>query len=530
MPLRNRFNLLLIALCLALAAGLVRLRIYENREFREMLGQAKQQRLELLDRLIALRGLSLKQFADDYSLWDETVAFLAQDRPDPAWSAVNLEPSLGNFDVQIAWVLKPDGSLFHRVGPEPGAAGPLPSPLAEPAMLEQLRREKRLHFYLQTQGAVIEIRGAVVTASDDTDRLRPAAGFIFAGRIWGADHLADLGALTNARPSLSLDLHVHADASSRREPNIHLHHLLRDWHGEPLAVLQVDYDISEVIRLSELDAWESVIFFFYGALAIVLVVFFTRRWVLQPLDRISTGLSSGDLTAVQPLLGQNSELGRVARLMQRAAQDRQALQATIEERARLGRDLHDGVIQTLYASGMNLASARAMLAQDPVAAAELLEQTRNELNAIIRDMRNFITRLEPVGSEQETFAAALHNLSEFMQAVQPARYQISIDEPLAAGLPMATRTQLLHVAREAVSNALRHGAATEVRITLIRRGPQVEFAITDNGRGFDPAVGSPHGRGLDNLAERARELSGSLDIQSQPGQGTALTLRFTPTS
>lgn len=526
MTLTTRFNLLLAALCLVLATGLIRLWVYERREFHAMIEQAQRQRQELLDRLVELRGLSLKQFADDYSLWDETVDFLAAETPDPEWARVNLAQSLDSFDIQALWVLRRDGELFHYIDPENAPMRDLPR---LPDLIGQLQRDKHIHFFQTAGGRIWEVRGAVVTASDDRTRAQPPAGFLLVGRIWGPDQLAGLAEILSGRPTLSLEPHDHPRTRGHRDTTtIHLHHNLTDWRGRPVAVLQVDYDITDVILLSELDAWESVIFFFYGALAIVLVVYFTRRWVLRPLDRIGTSLSSGDLTGITPLLRQKSELGRVANLMRQAAQDRLALQATLNERARLGRDLHDGVIQTLYASGMNLASARALLEQDPAAAAELLEQTRGELNAIIRDMRSFITRLEPVTTHRESFGSALHGLSEFMQAVQPARYEIAIDEALAAALPMDTRTQLLHMAREALSNALRHGGATRIGLTLRADGTEAVFIIADNGRGFDPAAPAPGGRGLENLAQRARELAGSLDIRSQTGHGTTITLRFNP--
>lgn len=527
MTLKTRFNLLLAALCLVLATGLTRLWVYERREFHAMVEQAQRQRQELLDRLVELRGLSLKQFADDYSLWDETVHFLAAETPDPEWAQVNLAQSLASFDTQALWVLRPDGALFHFIGPDDASDPAIRDLPRQPELLGRLQQDRQIHFFQKTGGKVWEIRGAVVTASDDRARAQSPAGFLLAGRIWGPDQLAGLAEILSGRPALSLEPHDHPRPSAHRDATtIHLHYNLTDWRDRPVAVLQVDYDISDVILLSELDAWESVIFFFYGALAIVLVVYFTRRWVLRPLDGIGASLSSGDLTGIAPLLRQKSELGRVANLMRQAAQDRLALQATLDERARLGRDLHDGVIQTLYASGMNLASARALLEQDPAAAAELLEQTRGELNAIIRDMRSFITRLEPVTTHRESFGSALHGLSEFMQAVQPARYEIAIDEALAAALPMDTRTQLLHMAREALSNALRHGGATRIGLTLRADGAEIVFIVADNGRGFDPAAPAPGGRGLENLAQRARELAGSLDIRSQTGHGTTITLRF----
>jgi signal transduction histidine kinase len=390
--------------------------------------------------------------------------------------------------------------------------------------LARIQREKFCHFFFEADGEIYEVRGAGIVSSEDLPRSEPPHGYLFVARRWDVAHLTALARLTQG--TVELTSHIHRSPSLVIGQHIHLHRNLHDWRNRPLRVLHVDYNSPELMQVSDTGHWEAGIFVVFGVTALVLVSFCGWLWVLRPLDLISNSLATGSLKSIRSLTSQRSELGRMANLVRVWFKDREELRLTLEERARLGRDLHDGVIQTLYASGMSLSSARAILRRDPAAAESLLDQCHAELNATIRDVRHFLVRLEPVAMEQKQFGAAVQTLAEFMQAVRPARFTLEIDDDLASRLPMSHRAQLLQIVREAISNALRHGEAEAVTIRLQQRGEDCELTVRDNGRGFDPTAGTSPGHGLGNFAERARELTASLDIQSKPGHGTSIILHF----
>jgi signal transduction histidine kinase len=279
-------------------------------------------------------------------------------------------------------------------------------------------------------------------------------------------------------------------------------------------------------QVSETDVWESVIFIAFGSLAILLVVYFTYRWVLRPVGGISESLATGNLVPLEPYYDERSELGRVAGLVRSSFQDRAKLRGTMEERAQLSRDLHDGLIQALYAIGMNLASIGPLLRRKPEQAETQLDLARTELNASIRELRSFITRLEPADAEKKDFGKAVRQLVEFMQTAHPTTFKLDIDEALAAGLAVERSTQLLYIVREALSNALRHGRGDTVTLRLQPAEDHAVLSIHDNGRGFDPAAPRQGGHGLDYMTERALQVAGTLQVSSVPGQGTLVTVRF----
>lgn len=201
----------------------------------------------------------------------------------------------------------------------------------------------------------------------------------------------------------------------------------------------------------------------------------------------------------------------------------------LQDKVRLGRDLHDGLIQTLYATGLVLETASQKLAAapaDPAAAAQLLERAKTTLNAAIREARGTIGGLTPDALEEQSLPDAIHAILGHLDGgrLREVRLDLSSELPVIAG---PTRTELLQIIRESASNALRHGAATRLEISLapLPDGERLRLVVRDDGRGFDPAAVT-RGHGLDNLAARARNLAATLDIDSAPGRSATITLAF----
>ena len=522
MTLRTRFNLLLVLLCLGLAVSLLALRYYEKRETNLILQDLKGQRSRMLDRLVELSGRSLETFTRDYSLWTEMADFAAQPTVDPAWTAINIDASLATFNADAAWVFKPDGTLFYATG----AAGATPPTSALPPgaeLAQRLRRDKDCHFFILTAAGLAEVRGAVIVPSEDAQRTSPPRGFMLTATLWDATHLDRLASLSQAQAELG-----EPGAARPTEPHtIHLYRDLPGWDGRVLRELHIRYESTTLEFVADTDTWESAILFTFGVVAILLGAWFTRRWVLVPLGHISHSLATGNTQPLEPLLVEPSELGRVAELVRTSFDDRATLRRTLDERAQLSRDLHDGLIQTLYAIGMNLASIGPLLRQQPEQAEEAIDQSRTELNASIRELRGFIARLEPAATEKD-FAKAVRQLVDFMQTATPtAHFDVAIDETLANQLPVEQCTQLLYIVREALSNAVRHSRGDRIAVSLQPTGEAaVVLAVQDNGRGFDPSGPRVGGHGLDNMAERALQLGGELELKSQPGHGTLVTVRL----
>ncbi|HYN47861.1 MAG TPA: GAF domain-containing sensor histidine kinase [Candidatus Nanopelagicales bacterium] len=203
--------------------------------------------------------------------------------------------------------------------------------------------------------------------------------------------------------------------------------------------------------------------------------------------------------------------------------------AVVEERERIGKDLHDGVIQAIYAVGLSLDDVPDMMDGEPDEARRRVERAIDSLDQTIRDIRNFIFGLRPALLDGGDVVEGLAALADEF------RVNTMIDVELRAGPTVTTpvigadRTvELLAIAREALSNIARHARATRAEIT-VEPDPDVagvEIVVADNGTGFDPAA--PRGvghQGLRNMRTRAISIGATLLVDSRPGAGTRIIVR-----
>jgi signal transduction histidine kinase len=199
-------------------------------------------------------------------------------------------------------------------------------------------------------------------------------------------------------------------------------------------------------------------------------------------------------------------------------QGQQQLRRSLEERERIGRDLHDDIIQSIYAVGLSLEACRRVVRQAPGQAEARLAEAIHTLNNAIGSVRSFIAGLEPKVLNGREFKTALKSLA-LTSGDGPSQFRIDVD-PAGANLLSSTQaTQLLHIAKEAMSNSLRHAHASDVIVSLHPAGIGVRLEIRDDGVGFDSSVVGSTGQGLRNMAARAREIGAELQLISAPGQG-----------
>jgi len=203
---------------------------------------------------------------------------------------------------------------------------------------------------------------------------------------------------------------------------------------------------------------------------------------------------------------------------QRAQRDLARL-GLLEERERIAKELHDGVIQSLFAVGMGLQGIATATQEEEVS--RRLEGAVEEVDRAIRDLRNYIFGLRPGILADRHLGLALEQLAQEFQAKAEVITVLDVDAAVASALA-ANAADIVQLTREALANVGRHADATTCRISLRRRGEDALLEIDDDGRGFDVAV--PHtGMGLANLEGRVVEgLGGSLTIESVEGQGTTL--------
>jgi signal transduction histidine kinase len=200
------------------------------------------------------------------------------------------------------------------------------------------------------------------------------------------------------------------------------------------------------------------------------------------------------------------------------AQRDQALLAVFEDRDRIGRDLHDLVIQRLFAIGLTLENA-ARLAGRPEVATRITSAV-DDIDATIKDIRNTIFGLSAV-RDLSSLRIELSSILEEEAAVLGFPATLHTTGPIDSAVSDVVRSHLVAVLREALSNAARHAEASAVEVGL-DVGVDTVLTVTDNGRGYQPGG---RASGLRNMAERASELGGTFAIDAVPTGGTRLTWR-----
>jgi two-component system sensor histidine kinase UhpB len=268
--------------------------------------------------------------------------------------------------------------------------------------------------------------------------------------------------------------------------------------------------------------------------AVLAVNLIVQRRRFAPLEKLIEEMEKVDLSRPGPLLpdsidgiGETEEVERIElaflRMMQRLEAERRragsaALQAQEEERARVARDLHDEVNQSLTGLLLRLEAVRETA--PPELEAELAE-TKALANQAMRELLSLARQLRPTALDDLGLAAAIAG-----QAKQVERSGLAATLSTEGGfadLDDDVQLVVYRVAQEALANAARHSGAKRIEVSLRRSGQGVELKVSDDGRGF-AFEQSESGLGIGGMRERALLIGAELTIESRPGRGTTVRL------
>jgi signal transduction histidine kinase len=197
--------------------------------------------------------------------------------------------------------------------------------------------------------------------------------------------------------------------------------------------------------------------------------------------------------------------------------------AILNERERIGMDLHDGIIQGLYAMGLNLQSIRLQLSADHSDAKSRLTDALQTLDDSIRNIRAYILDLRPRKLEDENLLQGMRALVREFRANTQVDVVLEGEERDLQGLTQANAMALFHIFQEALANIAKHARASRVTVRLWIANDRVMLRVNDDGLGFDPSKVDQHlGHGLANMQTRAQNAAGGIEIISIRKQGTTV--------
>ena len=192
--------------------------------------------------------------------------------------------------------------------------------------------------------------------------------------------------------------------------------------------------------------------------------------------------------------------------------------AILEDRERISKDLHDGVIQSIYSVGLSLQAGLATLRDAPDRTQERIDGAIAELDNVVRDVRAYIFELTPNIDHHQSVAGRIADLARNFEVNTLAAAQVDLNLGALESLAPEAQGHVVHICREVLSNIARHAGAAEVHITCTMDESHFVFEITDDGRRFDPAS-VDRGHGLTNMNNRAQTLGGTLEIVEAQSTG-----------
>jgi signal transduction histidine kinase len=197
--------------------------------------------------------------------------------------------------------------------------------------------------------------------------------------------------------------------------------------------------------------------------------------------------------------------------------------AVLGERDRIGMDLHDGIIQSIYGVGLSLESALHSIEDDPTDATQRVQRSIDGLNQAIRDLRSYILDLRPRQLGSEGLINGIKRLIAEYRANTFAEVRLTEPDSDLKELSQAQALTLFHICQEALANAAKHAKAKNVQVALWTTDDRVLMEINDDGNGFDmEQLNVSIGHGLANMQTRAHSVGGEVDISSVLNEGSTI--------
>jgi signal transduction histidine kinase len=232
----------------------------------------------------------------------------------------------------------------------------------------------------------------------------------------------------------------------------------------------------------------------------------------------------GGFTEEDELLGEFLAVTAGAAVSTLRLQERIRRAALHEDRERIARDLHDSIIQDLFAVGLSLQTATNQVSTQPNVVRDRLVDAVDRLDVTIAALRRYIFDLRPPVWARPGLATEVSRL--VADIAEPYGVDVGSDVDCPPGVPSPPVTDhVLAVVKESVSNALRHSGARTVDVRVACSGKELTVNVADNGSGFDPVADSD-GMGLSNLERRVEAVGGKYELDTAPGKGTVVSVVF----
>jgi diguanylate cyclase (GGDEF)-like protein len=345
MKLHTKFIVIIFLIAVIFTAGFSILRHFQIRHAESVFRAGGDEKQSLFDKIVALKGETLRTLAYDYTFWDEMVDFAATG--DRQWASENIDTGLKSFNVQSAWIYRPDFSLVYSSGIFAGY-DLKEIPVPKDGLTELFSKGYFPHFFIDTPDGPMEIRGAPVQPTSDSERATPPKGYFLAGRLWSKGYIKEISGLTESSIVISRwePDKIRHDGNSSGKKGIVFYRTLNGWDGKPLFEVMVHSGSPVVAELNRFFINELIFVSAFLLSVVAILAFFIMRWVTIPLKTVSGSLKEENLSLTKDLCDRGAEFSLIAGLIDEFHGQKKELVREVRERRKIASELA-GVNETL---------------------------------------------------------------------------------------------------------------------------------------------------------------------------------------
>jgi len=529
LSVRVRITLLLGLTALTFAAVLAFVQRGQESQLGLLMRDRTAQTARMFEDFLDLKASGARVHADDYTRWDDFVAFTK--RPNPTWGRINLTESIATFGLDAAWVLDERFQPIFTANPSGTARfDSLPVPLG--ALHAALRTRPIRHFFTPSPEAPLEIWTSPIQPSDDFSRKAPISGYYIVARRWTPSRIAELGRLAHGstavvpRPGPRIELGGWADTGLIRTASP-----LLNLRGDPVAlvVLETTFPMAPRVHAA---ARLALILMLCGALILfALMAWGLTHWVVRPLSAITASLRREDPGLLQETTSLGDEFGDLGRLVRDFFEQKQhlveareealtAVQAKSRFLAGISHELRTPMHGVLSFARFGCQDARTAEREELIEYFQQIEESGRTLLALLDDLLDLSKfeagrmKLEFEEAPVEDIVAAAAQEFESLYREKRLTLTIRIEEGLRPAV--VDRMKLRQVLRNLLSNAAKFTPeGGSVAVSLEPRAEVARIGVQDTGRGI------PEGE-LESIFETFTQASNHESHVGGTGLGLAL--------
>ncbi|MFA6127289.1 MAG: ATP-binding protein [Bacteroidales bacterium] len=575
--IQNRIFLLIALIAVSMVVGIILSRVVERGHIQSMLDKKKTESAVLLARVVDFKSRSLRDFAYDYTYWDDMVNYTRT--KDIQWADDNINVSLPTFNIDYAWVYQIDLTLLYSTNLD--SIEPVERmPLHDSELQKLVSKGALWDFFVNTELGLMQISGGSIHPTSDPERKTKPKGYLFVGRMWTKKYLLEIEEFTGTSINIlnPVPFSVPQDSIIRDDFEFINFYPMQNWEGRTQSVIRSNGVLGYAREFRDRSRDNLIILVIALLVVLGCVSFVLVRFINRPLRNLIYSLVADDPKPIHSLLKGKSEFGHIARLMNDFFNQKKKLVEEIDERIRIEQELvlakeqaeESDRLKTAFLNNlsheirtpMNAIVGFSELLTDP----RITEKERLEFTGIITgsthrllDMITDLISISTIDSGQVEIHVKEINLNGLLKRIHNQIDSESRLDHVAISLKLGLEddhslilmdeAKLTQILLNLLRNSVKFTKKGVIEFGYLIRESDIEFSVIDSGIGIplekfdsifarfqqaDDSLSRPFGGaglGLPISKALVELLGGKMTLTSEVGVGTKFffTLPFKPT-